>query len=927
MRLPAFLRKLSWLFQRRDREAGLDEELRFHLDEEAEERGRDAARRELGNVGLIKEDTRAQWGWTWLDQLAQDLRYAVRTMPRNPAFTLLAALSLALGIGANTAIYSFMDALLVRRLPVADPASLVALNWHVSGNKRLRNSVVHNESGFVHRDPRLGLVTGIFPYPAFELLRKSVEGFSVLFAYHPAEKTTILIQRQAEVANGEFVSGDFFPGLEVAPAAGRLIFADDDRPGAPGVVVLSYGFARKRFGDAALAPGEPVSINNVPFTVIGVTPPEFFGVDPGKEPAFYLPMHADLLLGGDGGSGEYLDDHYYWIEMMARLRPGVTLAQAQAAAGSIFERWVAATASTAEERANLPEFVLKQGAAGLDNLRREYSRPLYVLLGMVGLILAIACANIANLLLARGAARRREIAVRLSMGAGRWRVVRQLLTESLLLATLGGVAGIFLAIWGVQMLTALLATGSDFVFRAGLNWHVLAAAIALTMLTGLLFGLAPALRVTRVDCMPALKESRTGERPVRARLLFSLSQALVVSQIALSLLLLVGAGLFVRTVMNLESIELGFQPEDVLSFRLNARQAGHTDPEIISFYRDLQQKFAAIPGVIAASSANAGLIGDEAWGWAIVPAGTPPPADAPTGHGDFSNTATHVLATGPGFFSTLRIPILAGRDFDDRDRAGSAPVAIVNEEWVKANLANRPSLGAHIVSLWPGKMLMEHGKPQEMEIVGVAKNARYDDLTDVFPPIVYLPYQQNTGVPAAEMNFFLRTSGNRGAVAGAVREIVRQADLRIPVTNLATLHSNIQREIGDQILFARLCTAFAILALAIACVGLYGTMSYIVARRTGEIGIRMALGAPRPRVMWMVMAQVMALAIAGLAIGIPVAYASSRLVESLLYGVKTNDAMSLAIAVATLACAALAAGFAPARRASRIDPVVALRHE
>jgi macrolide transport system ATP-binding/permease protein len=920
-------------FFRRRKEQELTEELRFHLEEEAAarrdaglpaEEARFAAQRDLGNLGLVKENTRAAWGWTLLEQFFQDLRYAARTILHNPSFAMLAALSLALGIGANTAIYSFLDALLMRALPVEDPGSLVVLQWHISGSKNLRDSVVHNVSGQIYDDPQTGSTTAIFPYPAFELLRKSSDICSILFAYHPARKLNLLIQGQAEVSSGVYVSSDYFRGLRVAPAAGRLILGEDDRAGAPPVVVLSYGFAERRFGNAASAAGRPVLINNVPFTAIGVTPPGFFGVDPAAPPDFYLPMHADLALERDPATNpekRYLDDHYYWIEMMGRIRPGVTTTQAQAALGTVFEQWAASTAANDDERKNLPEFLVKSGALGLDNLRREMSQPLYILWTMVALILAIACANIANLLLARATARRREMAIRLSMGAGRWRVIRQLLTESLLLASIGGALGILFSVWAMQFLTLLMASGNDRItLHAELNMRVLAAAAALTMFTGLLFGLAPALQATRVDVMPVLKESRTGDR--RSRWRPSLSQALVAAQMAISLLLLVIAGLFARTLSNLRSVETGFDRDNLLVFKLNARQAGHRDSEIASFYSDLEKRFAEIPGVRGAAIANSPLIGDGAWGWAVVPAEQEPDSKAPSGHGSgMVDTATRVLATGPSFFSTMRIPLLAGREFDERDRPGSAPVAIVNEAWVKVNLDGRNPIGRRVVSAGL------KNQPREMEIVGVVKNARYEELTGKFPAIVYMPFTQDVTLPIDEMTFFLRTAGDPLPYVSAVRGIVHQADARIPVTNLGTQVARIDKKMTPQIVFARLCAGFAMLALAIACVGLYGTMSYTVARRTGEIGIRMALGAQRATVVWMVLRDVLILAAVGLMISVPATLGAAKLVGSFMFEVKPNDPSALAAAVAILVSAALLAGYAPARRASRIDPMTAVRHE
>ena len=613
--MTSLFRKFTWWLQRRRKEDELREELEFHLAEEAGERQADglsedqarwAARRDLGNVTLLREDTRTLWSWILLEQLAQDIRYGLRTMAANKTFSAMAILSLALGIGANTAIFSFMDSILLRSLPVPEPQSLVILSWRTP-QREMYGSNRHNNS---FADPNGGYVGGFFSYPAFELLRKNDSVFSIVFGYQGAGDLNLTFRGQAELARTEYVSGDYFRGLGIPPAAGRLIGPDDDRAGAPGTAVVSFALSQKRFGGPEHAPGQSIRINNLPFTVIGVAPPEFFGADPATAPDVYVPMHANLLLEDRNyTAATYLDPNYDWVVPMARLRPGISALQAQAAVGGQFSEW-ARTARTKRRADKVPTLLVREGSGGLDGLRRTYSKPLYILLTLVGLILSIACANIANLLLARAAARRREIALRLSLGAGRLRIIRQLLTESVLLAVLGGTLGVVFAIWGIRFLTLLLANGREnFTLRAELNWHVLVVVGGLSLLTGVLFGLAPALQSTRTDVVPALKESRTGEARGQGFRGLGLSRILMVSQIAFTLLILVAAGLFVRTLSNLASIQLGFNRENLLTFQLNARQAGHTDPEIVAFYNDLRTQFSSIPGVRAASLSSHAVIG------------------------------------------------------------------------------------------------------------------------------------------------------------------------------------------------------------------------------------------------------------------------------------------------------------------------------
>jgi macrolide transport system ATP-binding/permease protein len=888
-----FFRRLAHYYHRRQFEEDLDEEMRHHAQL--------SGRKQFGNITRWKEESRAMWGWTFFEQLIQDLRYAVRTMRNNRAFTALAALSLALGIGANTAIFSFMDAILLRSLPVKDPESLAMLKWRAK-RPAWSGMAIHHSS---YNDPGEGLTAGIFSYPAFDLFHRNDSVFSSVFAYQGTPGRTVTIHGAASIADGEWVSGDYFRGLGVPPAAGRLISPDDDRAGAPAVAVLSFSFAQRRFGSPVNAPGQPILIDNIPFTVIGVAPPEFFGTDPAMAPDIFIPLHTSVLLMPDSvfmhPAQWYTDLQFNWLDVMARLRPGVSIAQAQAALAEPFRQLGLAAG---QPREDIPTLAIQPGAGGIEGLRREYSKPLYLLMTLVGLILAIACANIANLLLARAASRKREMAVRLSMGAGRLRVVRQLLTESVLLAALGALPGLAIALWGIRFLTLLLANGREnFAMHAELNWHVLGLAAGLSLLTGVLFGLAPAIQSTRVDFAPALKE--TSQTHSRRRL--TLSHGLIVSQVAIALLILVAAGLFVRTLTNLESISLGFNRENVLTFQLNARQAGHKDPEILSYYKNLQDQFSAIPGVRSASLSNLPLIGQ---GTGFLPV---------TPKGGTAQGSSRILTVGPDFFATMQIPILRGRPIDSSDRSDSAKAAVVNEVFAKKNFGDQDPLGKHLSM----RICLEC----DIEIAGVSANARYGELREETLPTVYVAYNQGTWGPAGQMTYELRTTGNPSGYIKAVQEIVRQADPRVPLSEIKTQVAWIDSTINQQIAFARLSEVFAFLALAIAGVGLYGTMSYNVARRINEIGIRMALGARQGRVIRMVLREVLTLIAVGLAIGVPVALATSKFVASFLYGMKPNDPLTLGIALAALIAAALVAAYAPARRASRIDPMSALRHE
>jgi len=909
------LRRLRYWIESARRSEALREEMELHLAEKAAEleadgmtaeRARAEARRRFGNVGLKHEESREIWITRFWSELSQDVRYGCRTMTANKAFSALAVLSLALGIGANTAIYSLMESILMRSLPVGDPESLVVLNWHSRPPKNASQQwehVIHGVQGILWPGDKGNMVSGMFPYGAFETLREENPVFSTLFGYFNGLNRTLAVRGQAMSASTEYVTGEYFRGLAVSPAAGRLIESEDDRPGAAPVAVISFATSQNRFGGPPNAIGQSILVDNVSFTVIGVAPPEFFGVDPAAAPDLYLPLHTNVLVDGAGAGRMYGDGNFYWIEMMGRLRSGVSMAQAQAVLAPRFHQWVATTATTDGERAKLPALMLNPGAAGLGSLRRKYSKPLYVLLMMAGMILAITCANVANLLLARAAARRREMAVRLSLGAGRFRVVRQLLTESVMLASLGGTLGVLFAIWGVRTLTFLLSNGQEnFPLNAELNWNVLGVTAALSVVCGLLFGLAPAIQSTRPDVMPALQNGRGGGPRRRAQ------HVLLVAQIAISFLILVAAGLFVRTLNKLDSVQLGYARENILLFSLNARQAGHRDPEITTFYTDLRKRFESIPGVSSATLSHSSIISAGRAGSAI------------RGEMKIGAVTIHdagVLAAGPRFLTTMQIPILAGREIDERDQGGSTPVAVISEALARTYFGNENPVGRRITLV---------DEKRDLEIVGVSANLRYGGLKDEEESSMTM-FVAASQISPDRMTYALRTAGDPLRYVKSVREIVWEADSRIPVTNVVTQAAEIDRTISREIMFAKLCTGFAALALLIACVGLYGTVSYNVARQVGEIGIRMALGAQRGAVVWMVLRRVLLLAAVGLAISMPAALSASHLVKSFLFETQPNDPGTLAVACVVLLSAAILAGYAPARRASRIDPLAALRHE
>ncbi len=903
-------RRIVCFFRRRALERELAEEMRHHLALKAEEGGANAIRA-FGNVTLLQEESRAMWSFAIFEQIGQDIRYAFRTMAASPLFTAAAMLSLALGIGANTAIYSFMDAILMRALPAPHAEELVVLKWRTES----RASVAHRIMGTSYRDAKNGRISPNFPAAAWDALSGDRNILQSLFAYTTHGGFNLVVNGQAEAVPGIYVSGNFYSGLGLLPAAGRLIGPDDDQAGAVPTVVLGHDYWQRRFASNPAAVGQTILINDTPVVIAGVSAPGFFGVDAAEHEDIAVPLRLRPRLTDRPAAGEqrlWIDRNTYWLELMGRMQPGVTIAQAQTAISGRFRQFALSTATSEKEKTTLPELFLESGASGLDSLRRQYSKPLFVLMAMVGLILSIACANVANLLLARSAARRREMAVRLSLGASRWRIVRQLLTESVMLSLAGGALGVLMAFWGIRFITWVIANGRDnFTLNAELNWPVLGFTLALAVAAGIVFGLAPALQSTKVDLTPALKEGkggagRTGRRfPLQP----SLSQLLVMAQIAMSLTLVIGAGLFVATISNLHAVDLGFNRQHLLLFALNAKQAGYKDSALAHFYDGIVERVRNLPGARGAGMSQFPLVAQYVNSANVTVPGATAPAKP---------QEPYILRVDAGFLPTMEIPLLRGRTLDARDML--APnVAVVNEKFVSTYLEGQTPIGVHF-------LIGDPKLGRDFEIAGVTKSSRFNSIQEDIESTVYIPYTRDLG-DTSRMFFEVRTGGDPLALVSAVRGIVHAANAAVSVTDVNTQERQIEQTIGQQRTFADLCSLFAVLALAIACVGLYGAMAYAVARRTRELGIRMALGAKRGAIVWMVLREALALAVAGLAIGLIAAHEASQLIASFLFGLKPNDASAIAISVSILLAASLAASLAPAWRASRTDPMLAIRHE
>jgi predicted permease len=829
--------------------------------------------------------------------LLQDIHFALRSFRKSPIFAGVAVLSLALGIGANTAIFTLIDQLILRLLPVQEPERIVLLagrGRHYGGNNG-RNAT---------------------SYLMYQDIRDRNRVFSSMMCRYRLN-TTVGVGSETEVAIGELVSGNYFPMLGVGAARGRLFTADDDlHVNAHPYAVLSYAWWQTRFAGDPRIVGRAIRVNNYPLSVVGVARPGFDGMEPGLPVEVFIPMAMATAV--RPGFSSMWDRRQRWVNVYGRLKPGESIEQAKAGLQPLFHQIIDGEVQMPAFRNATPydkQQFLKMwmdvfpGSQGNTNLRRQYEKPLQVLMGVVALVLLIACANLASLLTARAAARQKEIAIRLAIGSSRGRMVRQLLTESLLLSLAGGAAGIGLAVLMVKGLVAFLpSTLTGYAIASSPDPRMMAFTFGLSLLTGIAFGLVPALQSTKPAIAPTLKEQAGNVMGGTAQVSFR--KVLVAAQVTLSLLLLIGAGLFVRSLANLHSLDPGFRTANLIQFSVSPPLVGYDLQGTRAFFKRLEERLPAIPGVTSAGLASMAVLSNNEWDNGITIEGY----HAKPGE----DLDPHFNAVSPGYFDTLGIKLLAGRFFTSRDAVDAPKVAVVNASFAKRYFGDGVAVGRRFgLGTDPGTKI-------DIEIAGVVADTRYESLRDEIPREVYLC---NPQWPQFGMVAYVRTSRELAASFGAIRAAVRELDPNLPVYNLKTLERQLDESLIAERLIATLSTAFGILATALAILGLYGVMAYMVTRRAREIGIRMALGAAAGSVLWLVMREVLVLVAAGIGAGLPLAWGLTRLIQAELYGVTPNDPLSMALATLLLAAVALLAGYVPARRAAGYDPVRVLRYE
>jgi len=901
-------RRVHMLLHRGRFQQDLEEEMRMHVELRKEQKIRSgfspeeagrAAHRRFGNVTRTKERSYMAWGWNWLETFLQDAEYGVRSMLRAPAITFVALMSLALGIGANTAIFSFIDAVMLRSLPVRDPKQLVKL-----GDR--------DASGITDSFA----ATQLYSYTFYRRLRSKNAVFSDTAAYYSMTNHPhgfVDGRRDPELINVQTVSGTYFQTLGVEPQFGRLLNENDDSSeGDHPVVVISNGFWKRRFASDPSILGHKVRLGSTVFEIVGVTPPEFFGTQVGDSPDAFAPLSMSAVI--PPGWGGYKDNFKESLYIIGRLKPGVSVEQATANVNILFRQILLSFPDAKLNQENLSRLnkshvTLKSMERGLSYLRRTYSEPLQVLMVIVALVLLIACANIANLLLARSTARARELAVRQALGAARTRIMRQLLTESLLLAFAGGALGIGFAAAANRILLAMLPHGQNTIpLDVSLNLRLLGFTFVVTVCTAVLFGTLPSLRATRLQLTESLK-SGSGAAPAAAR--SPLGRILVASQVALSLVLMVGACLFLRTLINLSRAGMGFNKENVLRMDIDYTLTGYKDdnPRLNLLYNQIEARVNALPGVEAASFSEF-TFNEGSWNSMIFVPGMPIDRNV--------NVPHNII--GEAYFKTMQIPLIAGRAFGPQDTATSQRVAIISESIAKKYFPAGSPIGRTYSIGSPDS----GDNATQVQVVGIVRDVKFDDIQEPPAYIDYLPYSQREW---GFGDFEVRYKGDFSAISAEVQQAIHSIDRRLPITNVMTMDELVARSYANQAIIAKLSAFFGLVAVFLSCIGLYGLMSYLVGRRTGEIGIRMALGADRSQVGWQVMREIAVLVLAGIAVGLPVTLAGQRLVGDMLYGLKGTDPLSIAGAVFLLSSAALVAGYIPARRASRINPLSALRYE